>query len=332
MKPGRFLTILCVVTALCIGLYSPADAEEYKTHTVVSGDTLWGVSQKYYGDRTLWPKLWELNRNNVYNPHQLTIGDKLVIYPIDRLMLSQAPPSPPPIDHPKSLYDRGQPLDVEYPKYFTFVADADGIAGSGVTRIKVKKRDPLTGKVVVTYDEARQVGEVIASMERGYKPDYSRGYYHGKALLSFNDDIVVRFSEDVAKILDSETHEDPDPYFRQFPIYGMREDVLEADEERAEFAQKIGTLHEYKGLLTIVSRVETLATLTEGQKTQLRESKGRNLDVEPVSYIARITYSERPITIGDKIYLFKPLYPGPDREIGGRKLHEANQYNAPMTP
>ncbi|MEW5723238.1 MAG: LysM peptidoglycan-binding domain-containing protein, partial [Thermodesulfobacteriota bacterium] len=293
------------------------------------GDTLWGISEKFYRNKYLWPKLWELNQNNVTNPHQLTVGDVLVIYPMDVLMTSHQPPAPPQVQ--RSLYDAGEPLSTEYPEFFTFVADPEGLAGTGVNRIKVQKKDPLTGHVTTTYDEVREVGEVIASVETGYiVPDplerVDRSDFHGKQLLSYNDSIIIRFTEDVAKILDSATHEDPDPYFREFPIYGLGKEVIEPDPRRYDHDYPLGALHQFKGRVTIVARVETLSPVTDRQRGRLTGQTGPNQDAEPVSYVGKITYSEQSITIGDRIFLFKSLYPGPERQIGGQQLHKAEEY------
>lgn len=326
MKPGRFFVIVLVVSVLCFGMVFSAGAAGYKTYTVKSGDTLWGIAKRFYGKQDLWPKLWEMNRYNTTNPHHISVGDVLTIYPIEQLMQRQSPPQPPPLK--ESLYDRGRPLDVEYPRYFTFVADPDGIAGTGVHRIKVKKVDLVTGKTIITYDEVRQVGEVIASMERGFKPGDTGGEIHGRLLLSFNDDVIIRFTQDLAKILDSATHEDPDPYFREYAIYGMGEEIREPGKDRHDYRNIVGRLHEYKGKLTVVARVETLAPITEEQEAALGSQPGRNRNSEPVSYVAKITESEKDINIGDLIFLFKSLSPGPDRIPGGKKLHNAGQYKA----
>ena len=48
------------------------------THKVQRGDTLWSICEKYYGDATLWPKLWEMNPF-VTNPHLLKPGDSITL-------------------------------------------------------------------------------------------------------------------------------------------------------------------------------------------------------------------------------------------------------------
>lgn len=49
------------------------------THVVQEGDTLWGISDYYYGSPWHWPELWSFNPE-VTNPHW--------IYPLDQLRLS----------------------------------------------------------------------------------------------------------------------------------------------------------------------------------------------------------------------------------------------------
>jgi hypothetical protein len=97
---------------------------------------------------------------------------------------------------------------------------------------------------------------------------------------------------------------------------------------------------EYKGKLKVVARVETLAPVdmeTTRDMARLRREpgsrriSGRNLDSEPVSYVCRITYSEQTITIGDRIFVFKNLFPGPDRQMLDAAQHAPGEYR-PVGP
>ena len=49
------------------------------THTVQEGDTLWDISDRYFGDPWHWPELWSYNPE-ITNPHW--------IYPLDQVRLS----------------------------------------------------------------------------------------------------------------------------------------------------------------------------------------------------------------------------------------------------
>ncbi len=49
-------------------------------HTVVKGDTLWDISEKYLGNPFLWPKLWQWNEY-ISNPHFIYPGDPVNLRP-----------------------------------------------------------------------------------------------------------------------------------------------------------------------------------------------------------------------------------------------------------
>lgn len=41
-----------------------------QTYTIQKGDTLWGISETFFGDPNFWPKIWSLN-TSIYNPHEI---------------------------------------------------------------------------------------------------------------------------------------------------------------------------------------------------------------------------------------------------------------------
>lgn len=49
------------------------------TYIVQSGDTLWGIAKKYYGNGAEYPKIYNANRDKIKNPNLIYPGQKLVI-------------------------------------------------------------------------------------------------------------------------------------------------------------------------------------------------------------------------------------------------------------
>lgn len=56
-----------------------AQLDESREYSVVSGDTLSLLAQKYYGDQSKWTKIYEANKQTMRNPNFIYIGQKLLI-------------------------------------------------------------------------------------------------------------------------------------------------------------------------------------------------------------------------------------------------------------
>ena len=59
----------------------PPEAENPFTqhHVVAKGDTLSKIAEQYYGDATLYPKIFEANRDILEDPNKIKPGQKLRI-------------------------------------------------------------------------------------------------------------------------------------------------------------------------------------------------------------------------------------------------------------
>ena len=185
-----------IITLLMICSISlPLNAQEIELnnnhperHTVVKGDTLWGISGKFLKDPWQWPKVWRFNRDQIKNPHLIYPGDVVVLdksgknprlsllhetitlhphaveEPIDKVAISTIPLS---VIHP-FLH---QPLVIEKDQLATspriLAAQENSVVLSPGTRVYIKginEGDPLNwhvyrpGKNLVDPDTKQVLG------------------------------------------------------------------------------------------------------------------------------------------------------------------------------
>ncbi|MDR1036467.1 MAG: LysM peptidoglycan-binding domain-containing protein [Deltaproteobacteria bacterium] len=211
---------------------------------------------------------------------------------------------------------------------------------SGDTNPATGKKDPRTQATTVCQMidqvyEVHMVGEIIASSDRGAPVPGRSGDMtaSGRMLLSTGDNVVVRFTEDVARLRDSDTYEDPDPYFTTFPVYSVDFAVRETDRLRPDTGANLGQIFHYKGKVHIVARVEGLVPPTASASSKANRGRGNSpslaQDLDPVSYVARITYSEDAIQLNDKVMLFIPTDRGAERHLDPPYVEDPGTYASP---
>jgi nucleoid-associated protein YgaU len=64
------------------GLTAPAATANVEYYVIKSGDTLSGIAAKYYGKGSLYPRIFEANREVIKNPDLIYPGQKIRI-PLD---------------------------------------------------------------------------------------------------------------------------------------------------------------------------------------------------------------------------------------------------------
>lgn len=48
-----------------------------ETYEVQKGDNLWEISETLFGDPEFWPKIWALNKDGIFNPHEIEPKDNI---------------------------------------------------------------------------------------------------------------------------------------------------------------------------------------------------------------------------------------------------------------
>lgn len=58
-----------------------AGSQIKEKYEVISGDHLWGISNRLFGDGFYWPKVWSLNNRTILNPHVIEPGQMVAFLP-----------------------------------------------------------------------------------------------------------------------------------------------------------------------------------------------------------------------------------------------------------
>ena len=150
---GRFILLVLTIIAFASVCYAEAantaesmgDVQEDETgyyYIVKKGDTLWGLSRKFFNSSWLWPDLWVKNKQ-IPNPHWIYPGQRIRLIPKTPKPVAETAEEPKPVDIEKT---------VEEPLYFIYA----GIDQIGFVR---KKELKPSGYILVESNEEKFIDQ-----------------------------------------------------------------------------------------------------------------------------------------------------------------------------
>ncbi len=135
-----------------------AQGEEPLVYVIKSGDTLWGISDRFLKDPHYWPDLWSKNPP-ITNPHFIYPGQKVKVYP-DRIVVEGVlpeVPAPESAEAPAQLpvpaaakSSAAQIAQAAQSKTFTVTGGSGFLMGNEIKP---------SGRIIATYQNRQMVGD-----------------------------------------------------------------------------------------------------------------------------------------------------------------------------
>jgi hypothetical protein len=138
-----------------------------EVHTVVTGDTLWDLSQQYLGSPWYWPKVWSYNPE-IANPHWIYPGNRVRFFPGGEEVPSRVETGVGPVEE-------DEPIQAA-----TELSGEDLVSVSGKISYQPQGTTLVSTQAFVTQKEVDEAGRIDNS-------------FSDAEMLSFPDKVYVRF-------------------------------------------------------------------------------------------------------------------------------------------
>jgi hypothetical protein len=211
-----------------------------EVHTVVPGDTLWDVSQRYLGNAWYWPKVWSYNPE-IANPHWIYPGNLVRLFPAGEEAPSQVEAGAAPTG--VATTELPSSGDFEAPSAFE-ASDEGQVTVSGKIGFVPKQGRRVVHAGFVTSRELDEAGRIDSSFSEAL-------------MLSYPDTVYVRFkNRGGAKLGD------------RYVIFRTEEEI-----HHPNTGAKVGFLTKFLGVLR-VTRVSDKLVTAQVQETWDEVTRG----------------------------------------------------------
>lgn len=139
----KFLAL--IVSLVTLSGAAAFAVEQPSVYVIQKGDTLWGLSERFFSDPWYWPDLWAKNPD-IANPHLIFPGQKVKVY-ADRIEIE--PPAPKARKAEPATTQK--PVEEAVPEKRFSVPGGSGF----IEKDTVKS----TGTIIATYNNRVVVGE-----------------------------------------------------------------------------------------------------------------------------------------------------------------------------
>jgi hypothetical protein len=156
--------VISLFVVLCFLIIPTLTFAQKLTHIVEKGDTLWDICEQYYGDSSLWPKLWEMNPF-ITNPHLLKAGDVITLFEKEPVKEEVKKVEAPPVEKAPAVEIKKEPqlmgIDVEALTEMnalgSFYTDKTELWGSIFASDKKNTMLAKGDTAYVIFDESRSI-------------------------------------------------------------------------------------------------------------------------------------------------------------------------------
>ena len=99
-----FAALVCRVSVLAAQPAASPAGDVPETCEVVKGDTLWDITESFFGDPLQWPDIWKKNLEKIEDPHWIYPGQIITLTEFIQVLEEPVPePEPEPLAEPKPV-------------------------------------------------------------------------------------------------------------------------------------------------------------------------------------------------------------------------------------